>query len=160
VNDEAYARMEEGVGRAPYVNVVSQVVTWPLLTAIVALLLMGVFSMIMGGNATYKHVYSVVAHSAVIIGLSQLFVMPLSYARGEFAGANLGVFAPMLEETSFVARLLGAIDLVLIWWIVNLAIGIGVLYKRRTGGIATSLLGVYAVIALVIAFWRSGSAGA
>jgi hypothetical protein len=83
--------------------------------------------------------------------------MPLSYARGEFAGANLGIFVPMLEETGFVAKFLGSIDLFLVWWIVSLSIGIGVLYKRRTGGIATSLLGLYAVIALIVAFWRSGS---
>jgi len=111
----------------------------------------------MGGNATFKHVFAVVAHSSVVIAIQQVFSMPLSYARGEFAGANLGIFAPMLEETSFPAKFLGSIDLFFIWWMVSLAIGIGVLYKRRTGGIAFSLLGLYVAIALVVAFWRSGS---
>jgi hypothetical protein len=63
----------------------------------------------------------------------------------------------MLEETSFVAVMLTAIDLILVWWLVSLAIGLGVLYKRRTGPIATTFLGLYALIALLIAFVSSGS---
>jgi hypothetical protein len=72
-------------------------------------------------------------------------------------GANLGVFVPMLEETSFVTVLLTTIDLILVWWLITLATGLAVLYKRRTGGIATSLILVYVVIALVIATFTSGS---
>jgi len=157
IPDEAYQRMEEGVKNAPITGGISAIIFWPLAMAITAGLLMGVFSMIMGGNATFKHVFAVVAHSSVVIAIQQVFSMPLSYARGEFAGANLGIFAPMLEETSFPAKFLGSIDLFFIWWMVSLAIGIGVLYKRRTGGIAFSLLGLYVAIALVVAFWRSGS---
>jgi hypothetical protein len=155
--DEAYQQMEEGMRMAPVTGGISAIIFWPLLMAIVSGLFMGVFSMLMGGNATFKHVFAIVAHSCMVIALQQAFSMPLSYARGEFAGANLGIFVPMLEETSFVARFLGAIDLFFIWWIVNVSIGLGVLYKRRTGGIATTLLVIYAVIALIVAFWRSGS---
>jgi hypothetical protein len=43
---------------------------------------------------------------------------------------------------------------------VSLAIGLGVLYKRRTAPIATSFLLVYGAIALTIAAVRSLSAGA
>ena len=56
-----------------------------------------------------------------------------------------------------MVKLLGAIDLILVWWLFSLSIGLAVLYKRRTGGIAFSLLCVYAVIAVIIAFVRSGS---
>ncbi len=91
----------------------------------------------------------------------QLFVYPLDYARGSLSSpTNLGVFLPFLDETTFPARLLGAIDLFLIWWLVNLAIGLGVLYKRRTGPIATGFLSVYLVIALIIAAIRTAVAGA
>jgi hypothetical protein len=157
IPDEAYQRMEEGMRMAPVTGGVSAMVFWPLLMAIVAGLFTAVFTMLMGGNATFKHVFAIVAHSCVVIALQQAFSMPLSYARGEFAGANLGIFVPMLEETSFPARFLGAIDLFFIWWMVNVSIGLAVLYKRQTGGIATTLLGIYAAIALAVAFWRSGS---
>ena len=59
-----------------------------------------------------------------------------------------------------VVVVLGAVDIFLIWYIVVLAIGLGVLYKRRTQPIAISLLSVYAVIALCIALFKSRAGGA
>ena len=111
----------------------------------------------MGGTGTFKQVYAIMAHSGVIIALAVLFSMPLSYAMREFAGANLSVFVPMLEETSFLARFLGAIDLFYVWWCINVAIGVGVLYKRKTGGIAMTFLGFYVFVALLLAIVRSGN---
>src|SRR5262249_46455041 len=120
-----------------------------------------VFNAVMGGDAPFKTVFAVVAHSSVVLMVQPFLVLPLNYARETMSSAtNLAVFAPFLDEASFVSRLLGGIDLFLIWWIVNLAIGLGVLYKRRTGPIATSLLAVYVCIALVIAAVKTALAGA
>ena len=66
----------------------------------------------------------------------------------------------MLDDTSFLVKFLGAIDLILVWWIFSLSIGLGVLYKRRTAPIATAFLLVYGAIALTIAAVRSVLAGA
>jgi cadmium resistance protein CadD (predicted permease) len=93
----------------------------------------------------------------VIVALQQVFSVALSYASGKAAGANLGIFVPMLDEQNFVALFLGSIDLFFVWATISLAIGLGVLYRRRTGPIGTTLLGLYAVFALVFAFFRSGS---
>jgi len=157
IPDAAYQQMEERMAMAPVTGGISALIFWPLLMAIVAGLLMGVFSMLMGGEATFKHVFAVVAHSSVVLALQQLFAMPLSYATGRFAGATLDAFVPMLDDAGFPALLLGSVDLFFIWWMVSLAIGVGVLYKRGTGGIATTLLGLYLAIALIVALWRSGS---
>jgi hypothetical protein len=56
----------------------------------------------------------------------------------------------MLEDENPVRMLLGGIDLFVIWWLVSLAIGLSVLYRRRTGPIAWGLLGVYAALVVVI----------
>ena len=111
----------------------------------------------MGGAGTFKQVYAVVAHSAVIVALQQVFTTALSYASEKLAGANLGIFVPMLDEKNIVTLFLGSIDLFFVWATISVAIGLGVLYRRRTGPIATTLLGIYVVIALIIAFVRSGS---
>ena len=59
--------------------------------------------------------------------LGQLFTGPLNYFRGSMSSAtNLAVVLPMIDEGSFLGRLLGMIDLFLIWWLVVLAIGLGV----------------------------------
>ena len=115
----------------------------------------------LGGDASFKQVFSVVAHAGIVLAAQQLFVLPLDYARGSLSSpTNLGVFLPFLDENTFPARLLGSVDLFLIWWLVNLAIGLGVLYKRRTGPIAVGLLSVYLAIALIIAGIRTAVAGA
>ena len=63
--------------------------------------------------------------------------MPMNYLRGTLSSAtNLAVLLPMIDETSFLGRLLGMVDLFIIWWLVVLAIGLGVLYRRRTQPIA------------------------
>jgi hypothetical protein len=157
INDQAYERMEQGISRAAVTTPLTLIIGIPIVVAICAAIILGIWGMLMGGTGTFKQVYAVLAHSGAIFALSVLFTMPLSYATHRMAGANLAVFVPMLEETSFVARFLGAIDLFLLWWCINLAIGVGVLFKRKTGGIASSLIGLYVVIALLLAFVRSGN---
>jgi predicted transporter len=73
------------------------------------------------------------------------------------AGANLAVFTPTLDDTTFVYKFLSYIDLFYVWSTFITAVGLGVLYKRRTGPIAMILLGIYFVIAAIIAFATSGS---
>ena len=85
----------------------------------------------------------------------------MNYLRGTMSSAtNLAVLLPMIDEASFLGRLLGMVDLFIIWWLLVLAIGLGVLYRRRTQPIAISLMAVYAVIAVVVAVVRSRMGGA
>jgi hypothetical protein len=155
VSDEMYAQMESRMQYAVYTTAGSLLVFVPLVNAILGGLIVVIFSMVLGGTGTFRQVYAIVAHSGIITAIQQLFTVPLSFALGRFAGANLAIFVPMLEEDSFVTLFLGAIDLFLVWWVVSLAIGVSVLYKRKTGPIATAFLMVYVVIALVLAFVRS-----
>ncbi|HZR22517.1 MAG TPA: YIP1 family protein [Vicinamibacterales bacterium] len=161
IDDAAYARMETGVKYAPYTGAAGQAIVLPLVGALLAGILLGVFNALLGGDATYKQVFAIVCHSGLVISLAQIFGLPLAYARETMSSAtNLAVFFPFLEENSFAARLLGTIDLFQIWWLVSLSIGLGVLYKKRTGPIATTMLIVYAAIALILAAIRTALSGA
>lgn len=155
VTDAMYTQMERGISRARYTSAASMIAFIPLGNALVAGLLMVVFTMLLGGTGTFKQVFAIVAHAGVISAMQQVFALPLSYASGQTSGANLGVFVPMLEERSFAVLFLSSIDLFLLWWVFSLAIGLGVLYKRKTGPIATGLIGLYVVIALVVALIRA-----
>jgi hypothetical protein len=120
-----------------------------------------VFTAFLGGDARFKQVYAVVVHSGVILSVSQLFGLPLAYAKESMSGAtNLAVFLPFLDESSFAARALGSVDLFILWWAVSVSIGLGVLYKRRTGPIAFTLIAVYVAIGLVIAAVKTAVSGA
>jgi hypothetical protein len=152
VSDQMYEGMQRGIGRAPYTNAGFILVFGPVIAVIFAGLLFLVFNAIMGGTATFRQVFTVVVHAGVVSALGQLFTGPLNYVRGTMSSAtNLSVLLPMLTEGSFAARLAGMIDLFVIWWLIVLAMGIAVLYRRRTQPIAISLLAVYAIFAVVMA---------
>jgi len=152
VTDAQYQRFEQMAPYAPYLSAAGQLVSLPLAALAISGIVYVVFNALFGGDASFKQLFAVVAHSGVVIGLKQVVVLPLDYARESLSSAtNLAVFLPMLDETSFAARLLGTVDLFHIWWALNLAIGLGILHRRRTAPIATGVLVVYAAIVLVVA---------
>lgn len=160
VNDEAYAGMERNMRFAPYTTGAGILVMTPVILLLVSGILFAVFNAAMGGNATFKQLITVVVHAGVISALAMLFAAPLNYARGSMSSStNLAVLLPMLDESSFVAQFLGTIDLFWIWYVVVLAIGLAVLYRRRTQPIAISLFAVYAVVAVGIALVKSSFGG-
>lgn len=161
VNDVMYDRLEKQAPFAAYFTAGSIIVFTPLVMLLFAGIAFVFFNAILGGSSTFKQILAVVVHSSFVTTLAQFFVLPLNYIRESISSpTTLGVFLPFLDENSFAARLLGSIDLIFIWGLVNLAIGLGVLYKRRTGPIATVLLIVYLVIVLVVAVVRSALSGA
>jgi len=161
VTPEMYDRMERSAARLPYTTAAGVIVISPIIALIVAGLLFAVFNAAMGGEASFKQVYSVIAHAGVVSALGALFSGTINYFRGATGSvANLGALLPMLPEKSFIGSLLGAIDVFLVWYIVVLAIGLAVLYRRRTQPIALTLLAVYAVIAVGIALFKSRVGGA
>jgi hypothetical protein len=157
------AQIEQIEKFAPYSTYVAPVFQLLFLGGgglVIAGLAFAVFNAILGGDASFKQVYAVVCHSAVILAALSLFTTPLSYARESLSSAtSLAVFLPFLDESSFLARLLGAIDLVFIWWILSLASGLGFLYRTRTAPIATTMFAVYMVIGLIIAAIKTASTG-
>ena len=161
VPDAMYDRMEAMLQYAPYFSAAYIVVFFPLATLVVSGIVIAVFNAALGGAATFRQVYAVVAHSLMVIGLQQMFVYPLDYMKQSLSSpTNLAVFLPFLDDATFAARLFGSIDLFLIWWMVNLSIGVAVLYKKRTAPIGTALLVVYGVIAVIVATVRTVLSGA
>jgi hypothetical protein len=161
VNDAVYDNLEKQAPFAGYLAAGSIIVASPLVMLLLAGIAFVIFNAILGGTSTFKQTFAVVVHSGFVGTLAQFFVLPLNYVRESVSSpTTLGVFLPFLDENAFAARLLGSIDLVYIWGLVNLAIGLGVLYKRRTGPIVTGLLIVYFVIVLVVAVVRSALSGA
>jgi hypothetical protein len=161
VNDQMYEGMQRSMKVAPYTTAGAIIVMTPIIGLILTGILFAVFNAVLGGEATFKQLFTVWVHSGVISALAQLFTMPLNLARGAVGSAtNLAVLLPMLDEGSFLGRLFGMIDLFVIWGLVVLAIGLGVLYRRKTQPIALAFFGVYAVIAVVIAAVMSRLGGA
>jgi hypothetical protein len=156
VTDEMYAKMEQGASRMPYTTGLSVLVVSPIFVVIMAGLLFAIFNAGLGGEASFKQVLAIVVTAGVISAVSVAFSGVINYFRHDMGSvANLGALLPMLPENSFAGHLLGMIDVFTIWWVVVLAIGLGVLYRRRTQPIAISLLSIYGVIAIIVALIKS-----
>jgi len=156
LNDAAYDRMEAGIERARFTTSISQLVAIPIVLAILAGILLGIFNALLGGDATFKQVFAILAHASVITALQTVFSIPLDYARETLSSpTTLLALAPFIDDATFVGRLLGSIDLFQIWGTLSMAIGLGVLYKRRTTPIAVSMFAVYFVIIAALAAIRT-----
>jgi len=161
VNDQMYAQMEKRSAMMPYTTGGSVLFISPIMAVIIAGILFAIFNAAMGGEAKFKQVFAVLVHAGAVSALSTVFSGIVNYFRGGMgSAANLGALLPMLPERSFVANLLGTVDVFLVWYVIVLAMGLAVLYRRRTQPIAISLLAFYAVVALVIAVVKSRVGGA
>lgn len=157
VSDETYENMRRGMGNAAYTTAGSILVFSLVVSLILAGVLWAIFNAAMGGDATYKQILAVLIHAGVISALGQMFTGPINYFRGAVTSAtSLGALLPMLDDQSFVGKLAGMIDIFIVWWLIVLAIGLAVLYRRRTQPIAYTLFGIYAVIIIAIAAITAG----
>jgi membrane protein, antimicrobial resistance system len=148
---EQLATMERIAPYAGYIAAVQMLIFIPIMYVVVAGILYVLFTVAMGGTSTFKQVLAIVTHTGAIGILQQLFTVPMNFAQQSMTSkTNLAVFLPAMEG-SFLGALLGTIDIFLIWQFIVLAIGLGVLYRRRTQPIAMTLFGIYGVIALIIA---------
>ena len=156
VPDEQYAAMQKGTAILPYTTAASVVIGMVLGYLLISGILFGIFNAALGGDARYKQVFTVLVHSSVIGAVGAAFAGPLNYVRGAVQSpATLGALLPMLDEKSFAGKLAGMVDLFTIWGIIVLAIGLAVLYRRKTQPIATTFMVLYAVIAIGIAYFTS-----
>jgi Yip1 domain len=150
VSEEQYARMRQFAPITAYVTMVASPIGVGVIVLIFSGLYFVIFNVILGGTASFKQVASVVAHSSIISALGAAIGAPVQYFQGTanpMGPFTLSALLPMLDENSFVARFLGFIGVFSIWGIIVTAIGLGVLYRRKTGNIAIGLFLLTAVFA-------------
>ena len=151
VDDARYAEFQALSGKGPLYGVATALVAGPVLTLVLAVVVALVFRR-GNRNVSFSQVLAVVAHASVILAIRLLVSAPVSYAREATGGAtSLGLWFPALDAASFAGQFVGALDIFVLWWVVLLAIGVGVLYGRRARSVAAAFLGIYAGLALLLA---------
>ena len=58
-----------------------------------------------------------------------------------------------------MARLFDLLDLMVVWWVVVLAIGLSVLFRRRAGATMMALTATYVVLAVLLAIVMAVTGG-
>ena len=160
VTDEIYAEMERNIESAGYFSALGPIVSFPIVTFIIAGLVWTTCYVILGAHAPFKAMYAVVTHAGAVTIVQQVFTVPLNYMRGAMSvPTTVSALLPMLAEGTFVQRTLGLVELFLVWQLFLLAVGTGVLYQRRTRPIATTFYSLYAVVAIAAGFFMSRLGG-
>jgi hypothetical protein len=159
VDEARYAEFQALSGKGPLYGVATALVSGPVLTLVLAVVVTLVFRR-GNRNVSFSQVLAVVAHASVILAIRVLVSAPVSYAREATGGAtSLGLWFPALDAASFAGRFVGALDVFVLWWVVLLAIGVGVLYGRQARALAATFLGVYAGLALLLAVTMTALGG-
>ena len=157
IDDAAYERLEDLGER----NSVAYALTTALLTGpVLAFGLAAVLRVVFRRRASFHQVMAVTTYAGVILAIRQVLAAPLGYARESTSSAtSLGTLFWSLDESSPVARFLGALDVFVLWWAVVLAIGVSVLYHRRARTMAMAFVGAYAALALLLAIAMAVTGG-
>ena len=151
ITDDRYSELRRLTPYRPVLSAAAIVVGWPLAWVALAWIVKR-FGERFGAAASYGQVLAVVVHASAILAVRSLVALPINVARESLGGAtSLSLVMPAFGESTFPARLVGALDIFLLWWVALMAIGLGKLYGRPTVPIARWLLGVYAAAAAAIA---------
>jgi hypothetical protein len=156
ITDQRYAELRRLVPYRPAISAAMIVLGWPILWVVLAAVLQTLGNRTGNGHATFAQVLTVVVHASSIFAVRALVAEPINYARESIGGAtSLGMILPSFGESTFPARLLGAIDVFVLWWVVLVALGLSILYRTRTLPIARWLFGAYAAGAAAIALTQA-----
>ena len=149
----AGADPESMAGMQRVFGIISAVLMPWIFLAIQAGLLVLIFSVAMGGGATFRQYVGVVAHAGLVGAVGQLVALPIIIQKGVFsAGITLGALAGGMDAESFVYQFLNFLSVFVIWQCVVMGLGVAALNRRISAGTAVGvLLGIYLAVAALVA---------
>jgi hypothetical protein len=156
INDETYAELRRWVPYRPAISAALILVGWPVLWIALAAILKAIGDRFSHQRATFAQVLTVVVHASSVFAVRSMIAAPVNYARESIGGAtSLSILMPAFGESTFPARLLGAVDIFVVWWVVLVAMGLSILYETRAVSVARWLLCAYTAGAVVLAITQA-----
>lgn len=151
VDDVRYRAMEDASRHGTAYAALIALVSGPVLTVGLSGLCFALLRAPASSPVTYRQVLAIAGHAGVILALRQVIAAPLTYARETLASPmTIRLFFTMRDEASLAARFFETIDFFVIWWIVVLAVGMSVLYRRPARRLAYVLVGAYVTLSSVV----------
>lgn len=141
-----------GIQRIAGMVVGGAIAPWIMLVIQAGLMVL-VFSVVLGGKATFRQYLGVVAHASLIGAVGQIASLPITLQQGVMTqGITLAALAGGMEKDSFVYQFLNVFNVFLVWQVVVMALGAATLNRRIGAGTAVGvLLGLLAFIAAAVA---------
>ena len=161
VGDDTYQGLRRIVPYRPLISAAVIFIGWPILWLVTARILWWVGNRAAAEGparkqATFAEVLTVVVHASAIFAVRAIVSTPINYARESLGGAtSLSMVMPGFGDSTFPARLVGAVDVFVVWWVVLIAIGLSILYRTRTLPVARWLFGAYVSGAAALALTQA-----
>ncbi|MCA9734008.1 MAG: YIP1 family protein [Deferribacteres bacterium] len=148
------AQIEQAVSVMSKTIPFAPIVTVPLMTLITAGLMMLIGTAFMGGKATFKTLFSVVAWGAPVTVIIAVIQMVLRMATGTMDSATSLLFlAPDAARDSVTYFLLSQVDLLTIWAIAIAGFGFAAAYKfEAKRGLIVAFVTWIVVVAIIAGF--------
>jgi hypothetical protein len=152
VSDAQYTRLldlsQYGIAYAALTSLLNGPVLVFVLAGILTFMARAAFR----ADVTFRQLLAVVAHAGVILMLRQVVAAPAHYLSESLSSPTTMIrLAGTLDESSPLARFLGAVDLFVIWWIVVLAVGVAAAVRRPVRPVAVAFAGIYVALAILLA---------
>lgn len=149
--EEIIAKMESQMDSGP-----QKIIAWvasglggPISVFFMALIALLVGNTFMGGSAKYGQLLNVTAWAFMVNILESIVKIPLMLSKWSIeVYTGLGVLG-IGEKGTFIHSLLAGIDIFAIWRIVLIAIGMGIIYNKKTQPYAVGMLIAWFVLKLI-----------
>jgi hypothetical protein len=156
ITDARYAQLRHVTPYRPVISAAFISIGWPILWLLSAGFVQWLGNRAGRGKATFAQALAVIVHASAIFAVRALIATPVNYARESLGGAtSLGSVLPAFGDSTFPARLLGAVDIFVLWWVALIALGVSILYQTRTLPIVRWMFGAYAAGAAALALTQA-----
>ena len=133
-----------------YIFYVLPVITVPVMYALMAVFFLLVGNFVLGGKATFADVFNVTIYAGAI-SIFQ-FIIQIAYVLITGTGPLLtspAAFLPLEDAFTVMYKVLSALDIFVIWYLVIVGLGLKVLYKFTTGKAMLIPFGLYAIYVII-----------
>ncbi|HYM82427.1 MAG TPA: YIP1 family protein [Candidatus Limnocylindria bacterium] len=145
---ESFMRSPAGV----VVTTVQQVIVWPIIMLLLALLLWFGIGFVLGTRVRYRHAFEVVCWSSLALIPSQILTTVLAWSRETLQGVHVG-FGILLPESDSPGKLQGALGILLdglgplsLWPVVVAILGAAALSGAPRKSVAWVVGGLYIAV--------------
>ena len=146
---EFYERIDDQMSGPQITGWIFSFLGNPITVFFMALIVLLVGNTFMGGSAKYGQILNITAWAYMINILESLVKIPLMLNKWSLeVYTGLGVLG-IGEKGSFINSLLAGIDIFAIWRIILIAIGMGIIYNKKTQPYAVGMLIAWFVLKLI-----------
>ena len=146
---EQIAKIEERMDGPQITSWISSGLGGPITVFFMALIALLVGNTFMGGSAKYGQLLNITAWAFMINILETIVKIPLMLNKWTLeVYTGLGVLG-IGEKGSFINSLLAGIDIFAIWRIILMAIGMGIIYNKKTRPYAVGMLIAWFVLKII-----------